>query len=87
MPAFRIGDLAIVISAGEWFVELGLEVKKRSPFKDTYVATDSNGATLGYICTPKAHAEGTYEAQGTLLRPEMAQAVVEKALEALARVR
>jgi neutral ceramidase len=87
IQAFRLGELVILFSAGELFVELGLEIKQRSLFKDTYVASNSNGTTLGYICTPKAHEDRTYEAQGTLLRPEMAKRVVDKALEAIALVK
>ena len=83
IQAVRIGELVILFVAGEHFVEIGLEIKKRSPFPNTYVATNTNGETVGYICTPKAHAEGGYEAQGTIMRPEMAQIVVDKALQAI----
>ena len=69
------------------FVEIGLEIKKRSPFKNTYVASNTNGSALGYIYTPKAHAEGGYEAQGSMLKPEMAQREVDKALEAIELVK
>ncbi len=37
VQALRIGDLAIVSAPGEFFVELGLEIKRRSPFAQTMV--------------------------------------------------
>ena len=83
IQAMRIGDLVILMTAGELFVELGLEIKARSPFKHTYVATNTSGHTLGYVCTPKAHEEGSYEALGTILKPEMAKVVVDESLKAI----
>src|SRR5205823_3648154 len=37
VQALRIGDLALVSAPGELFVELGLEIKRRSPFAQTMV--------------------------------------------------
>jgi len=61
VQAFAIGDdLAFVALPGEIFVELGLSVKQRSPFRHTIIAELANG-TLGYIPTRRAYAEGNYE--------------------------
>lgn len=38
----RIGDVAIVGVPGECFTALGVEIKRRSPFRYTYVAELSN---------------------------------------------
>ena len=54
----RIGDAAVVGWPAEVYVELGLEVRQRSPFPLTFVASLANGG-VGYIPTPAA-----YESQG-----------------------
>ena len=53
-------DVAIVSLPGEIFVDLGLAVKKNSPFKHTIVFELANDAP-GYIPTEKAFTEGSYE--------------------------
>lgn len=56
----RVNDLGIVGLHGEVFVEIGLDVKSRSPFPQTMVVGLANGST-GYIATDKALDEGSYE--------------------------
>ncbi|MCX7425741.1 MAG: neutral/alkaline non-lysosomal ceramidase N-terminal domain-containing protein [Planctomycetia bacterium] len=57
----RLGDdVALVTLPGEPFVDLGLAIKKRSPFKTTIVVELANDE-FGYIPTAKAFAEGSYE--------------------------
>src|SRR5688572_32776554 len=53
-------ELAWVSLPGEVFVELGLAIKKRSPFKQTMLAELANGS-IGYIPDRRAYAEGAYE--------------------------
>jgi len=53
-------DLAIVALPGEIFVELGLALKKASPFKRTFIAELANGS-IGYIPNRSAYPEGNYE--------------------------
>ncbi len=53
-------DVAWVSLPGEVFVELGLEIKKRSPFKHTFIAELANGA-IGYIPDARAYDQGNYE--------------------------
>ena len=61
LQTLRIGDdLAIVAIPCEVFAEIGLEVKKRSPFKNTFIISLANGYN-GYLPTPKQHALGGYE--------------------------
>jgi len=60
VQAVRIGDLAIVTFPFETFVEIGLEIKKKSPFKQTIVIELANGS-YGYLPTPKHHELGGYE--------------------------
>ncbi len=61
VQAVRIGDdLAIVAIPCEVFAEIGLEIKERSPFKNTFVITLANGYN-GYLPSPEQHALGGYE--------------------------
>lgn len=60
LQAIRIGDLAIVSSPCETFVETGLAIKKASPFQPTFTIELANGYN-GYLPTPEQHALGGYE--------------------------
>lgn len=60
LQAIRIGDLAVVGIPFETFVEIGLEIKKRSPFPQTMVIGLANGR-FGYLPTPEQHKLGGYE--------------------------
>lgn len=60
VQVLRVGTLAIVGLHGEVFVEIGLEIKKQSPFPRTLVVGMANGSA-GYIATDQALAEGSYE--------------------------
>ncbi len=60
LQAIRIGELGIVSSPCETFVETGLAIKKESPFKPTFVIELANGYN-GYLPTPEQHALGGYE--------------------------
>jgi hypothetical protein len=53
-------DIAIVGLPGEIFVELGIAIKRASPFKYTIVAQLANGS-IGYIPTRQAWTQGNYE--------------------------
>jgi len=53
-------DVAWVGLPGEVFVELGLALKKRSPFKHTFIVELANEC-LGYIPDRRSYAEGNYE--------------------------
>ncbi len=56
----RIGDVAIVGVPGEFFTSLGVEIKRRSPFRYTYVAELSND-WIGYIADAPAYDLGGYQ--------------------------
>ncbi|MBC7287851.1 MAG: hypothetical protein H5T86_07370 [Armatimonadetes bacterium] len=62
IQAIRIGDVGIVGLPGEVFVEIGLAIKRRSPFPRTLVVELAND-WLGYIPTDKALQEGSYETE------------------------
>jgi neutral ceramidase len=60
LQAFKIGDLAITAVPCEVFVEIGLDIKKRSPFASTFSVSLANGYN-GYLPTPEHHQLGGYE--------------------------
>jgi hypothetical protein len=85
VQALRIGSLGIATFAGEAFVELGLEVKRRSPFASTFLIELAN-AYHGDIPTVAAHADGGYEtwrAKSSYLEAGAAPQLVEAALRRL----
>jgi neutral ceramidase len=60
LQAFRVGGLGIASIPFEVFTETGLEIKERSPFKDTFTIELANGSN-GYLPTPRQHDLGGYE--------------------------
>lgn len=60
LQVMRVGDLGIAAIPCEVFVEIGLAIKKMSPFKATNVVSLANGYN-GYLPTPEHHALGGYE--------------------------
>ena len=97
MQAIRIGHLGLVAVAGETLVELGLGVKKASPFEKTMFLGYSNGC-IGYIPPEDAYPAGgwspweTYSIPDMLfqsyqvpmaLSPKCAQMIVDRSVELL----
>jgi neutral ceramidase len=60
LQAIRIGDFVICGIPFETFVEIGLDLKKRSPFPQTMVIGMAN-AKYGYLPTLEQHSLGGYE--------------------------
>ncbi len=60
VQALHIGDSAVCTLPFEAFAEIGLDLKKRSPFPRTMVISLANG-TNGYLPTPEQHELGGYE--------------------------
>lgn len=60
VQVLRMGDIVLAGIPGEVFVEIGLGIKKDSPFKHTYAVAHTNG-DIGYMPTRKAFDEGGYE--------------------------
>ncbi|MGQ9619777.1 MAG: neutral/alkaline non-lysosomal ceramidase N-terminal domain-containing protein [Bacteroidales bacterium] len=77
---FRLdSQTAIVTLPGEIFVEHGLAIKKHSPFANTMVIELAN-ASIGYVPTQRAFAEGDYEAINSRLAPGSGEKMVEEVL-------
>jgi neutral ceramidase len=60
VQAVRFGEVAIVALPVELFTAIGEEIKRASPFRDTFIATLANG-WHGYVPTREAFARGGYE--------------------------
>lgn len=73
---------AIVTLPGEIFAELGLNLKKRSPFINTMIIELAN-ADIRYVPTRQAFAEGDYEPINSRLAPGSGEKLVEEALQML----
>jgi neutral ceramidase len=56
IQAIRVGDVGFAGIPAEYFVELQLDIKARSPFRRTFVAELGNG-WVGYVPTRKAFDE------------------------------
>jgi hypothetical protein len=89
ISAMRIGELALVGLPGEIFVEHGLAIKQRSPFKHTCVVELAND-WIGYIPTTRAFTEGSYETEliySSRSQPEAGDRMVETALRLLEKLK
>nr|HPK00099.1 hypothetical protein [Candidatus Hydrogenedentota bacterium] len=82
VQGIRIGPFVLITTATELGVEIGLNLKKASPFEYTFVAAYSNGY-LQYGPPAADYPKGGYEVTECFLAPEW-QAIYEaKALEVL----
>jgi hypothetical protein len=85
VQALRIGSLGIATYPGEAFVELGLEVKAKSPFRPTLLVELANDYR-GYLPTVEGHEQGGYEtwrAKSSYLEKEAATRLAASALRQL----
>jgi hypothetical protein len=87
VAVLRIGDLAMVLTNGELFAEIGAAVKKASPFKTTMFCGYGNHLGGGYMPIKPEYAFGSYEVDGTSYGPGAAEKVVEEAIALLKSVR
>ena len=87
VQALRVGDLAICTIPFEPLVEIGLDLKKRSPFPATMVIGLANGSN-GYLPPPNQHELGGYETWLGTSRFEKDSSVIltEQLLEMLAEL-
>jgi hypothetical protein len=83
VQVFRLGDDAAVVGLpGEVFVELGLAIRRGSPFATTLVI-ELSGDDPDYIPTKKAFAEGSYETVNSIIAPGGGERLVDAALRLL----
>lgn len=86
VQALRIGDLGIVAVPGELLVELGLDLKARSPFSQTIVIELANDS-VGYLPTRQSYEEGGYEPEASVFAPGCGEQIADVALGLLEQLR
>ena len=85
MMGLRVGDFTLITFSGEVFAQIGLNIKKSSPYENTFVTGYTNGS-VGYSPTPDAYAGDAYEVSLSKLAPEWQKIFEEKALEILKKL-
>jgi hypothetical protein len=76
-------DLAIVCLPGEVFVELGLAIKRASPYRHTMVIELSNSVETYYVPTRAAFAGGGYEPTNSTIAHGGGELLVEESIRML----
>lgn len=84
VSVLTLGDeVAIVCLPGEVFVDLGLAIKRASPFRTTFVIELANCVETAYIPTRAAYAAGSYEVTNSLVQAGSGEMLVEAAIRML----
>lgn len=86
VQVLRIGEYAIVAMPGEPFAEIGVAVKKASPFAVTFFCGYSTGAGGDYMPISEEFAHGGYEVERTLYNPGADARIIEAGKALLAQV-
>ena len=83
VAALRIGDAALASNPSELFCEIGMSIKRASPFPWTGIAGYTDGS-VGYIPTRSAYPEGGYEVDSACrVNPEAGEMIEEACLRLL----
>jgi hypothetical protein len=85
VQAMRVGDVVIVGVPAEFFTVLGTEIKRRSPFPQTFIAELSND-WIGYLPDREGHQRGGYQVwtgYHSYAEPGTGERVVDTAIEIL----
>lgn len=85
VQGLKVGDCVLITSAAEVLVEVGMNVKKASPYKHTFIAAYSNGY-LHYGAPAGTYDKQGYEVTECLLAPEWQHIYEKTALEILNRL-
>ncbi len=84
----RIGDIAVVGVPAEYFTQLGLDIKNRSPFRHTIIAELAND-WIGYLPNLEGHKLGGYQVwtgHHSYAEPGTGERIAELAVELLREV-
>lgn len=87
LQTFRIGDLGVAAIPFEVFAEIGLEIKAKSPFKQSFTIELANGG-YGYLPRPEDHELGGYETWLSTNKVEIdaSRMIVSKILDLLVKM-
>lgn len=81
----KIGDCALITAPAELLVEIGLNLKKASPYVHTFVSAFTNGY-LHYAAPVEHYGKGGYEVTECMLAEEWQEAYESKAYDILRRL-
>lgn len=87
LQVLKLGNRSICSLPFETFVEIGLELKRRTPFQQTFTVELANG-WHGYLPTPAQHKRGGYETWiGTnFVQKDASEKIVESLLKLSAKL-
>jgi hypothetical protein len=85
MMGLKIGDFVLITFSGELFSQIGLNIKKASPYECTFLAGYTNGS-IGYAPTTDAYDGDAYEVSLSGLAPEWQKIFEEKAMEIIGKL-
>ena len=85
IQAIRLNDTAILGLPGEVFVEYQLEIRRKSPFKHTFVSELANDS-IGYVPTTDAYKEEGYEPNTTFLERDAGSKLTQAAINLLKKL-
>ena len=85
VQGIKIGDCVLITAPIEVLAEVGLNVKKASPHKHTFMAAYSNGY-MHYGPPASEYDKGGYEVTECLLAPQWQQIYEKKANEIIRRL-
>lgn len=88
LQVLKIGERSVAAIPFETFVEIGLELKDRTPFAQTFTIELANG-WYGYLPTPAQHLRGGYETWiGTnVVQKDASELIVDALLELSAKLK
>lgn len=89
LTVIRLGEVALVGIPGEMYARLGLDLRRRSPFRHTFLIGLAN-EEIGYLPDRKAYDDGGYQTwvgQHCAVAPGTGEAMVEQALAMLDELR
>jgi hypothetical protein len=78
----KVGDFILITFPGDIFAQVGLNIKKSSPYEYTFITGYTNGS-VGYAPTTEAYDGDAYESSHSTLDPEWQNIFEKKALEIL----
>ena len=76
ISAMKVGNIIMDGINGELVNQVGLDIKKDSPFTDTFVLSHCNGSS-GYLVTDEMYKEGGYEPMVSRTMPGTAGQIVD----------
>ncbi|HBL77143.1 MAG: hypothetical protein A2W90_18765 [Bacteroidetes bacterium GWF2_42_66] len=80
LSAIKVGNIIFAGISGEMFHEIGMNLKKQSPYTQTFILTHCNGS-CGYIPTDKAYYEMSYEVAASVIMSGGEQAIMKNLIE------